>query len=114
MKLLKRRARFDPQLVHKSRSGTAKGFERLRLASGPVEREHLEPAQALPQRVLGDERVDLSQHGGVVAAGEARLQSAIDHEQAQLLKTGGRPLQEGLADQVSKCRPAPFGESLPK
>ena len=51
----------------------AVGLERLGLAPGAVEREHLLAAQPLAQRMLADERLELAGDLGVAAAGEVRV-----------------------------------------
>ena len=48
-------ARLEAELVRQLASRDAVDVERLRLAAGPVEREHELRAQALAQRVRGGE-----------------------------------------------------------
>ena len=96
------------------RAHGAKGLERLRLAAAPVEGEHLQPAQALPERVRGHERIDLPQHGGVVAGGQLRLHATLDGEQPQLVEARGHVLQEGLTDEIPERGARPLAQGLPE
>ena len=50
------RPRLDPELVHQQPAARAHRLERLRLPAGPIQRQHQLRAQALAQRVLGDQR----------------------------------------------------------
>jgi hypothetical protein len=59
LELLQRFAWFDAELAHKGLAGTSVLLERICLAAGAIEREHQLLAQALPERVLCDERFQL-------------------------------------------------------
>ena len=50
---------LDPQLFDQGLAGLAIGIECFGLPAGAVESEHQLPAQSLPQRILGDERLEL-------------------------------------------------------
>ena len=58
---------FDPEFVDERAACGLVGVQRLRLAAAPVEGEHQLAAQALAQRVLGDERLELARQLGVAA-----------------------------------------------
>jgi hypothetical protein len=60
LELLQSRAGLDPQLVDERSARVLVGVERLGLATGAVQRRHQVPAQALPERVLGDERLEFA------------------------------------------------------
>ena len=47
MQVLQRRAWVDPELLDEHAAGVMVDLQRLRLATGAVEREHQLPAQAL-------------------------------------------------------------------
>ncbi len=118
LELLQRAPRLDAELLDQRRAQGAEGLERLRLAAASVEGEHLQPAQALPERVRGHQRVDLPQHGGVVAGGQLRLHAALDGEQPQLVEARGDVLEEGLADEIPErgapsTRPGPPRAAAP-
>ena len=60
LQLLERRARVDPELVDERPARILVGVKRLRLPTRPVQRRHQIPPQALAERVLGDQRLELS------------------------------------------------------
>lgn len=55
-------ARLDAQLVHQRTAGGLVGGKRFGLPPRAIEREHVLPAQALVQRVLGHQRLELRHH----------------------------------------------------
>ena len=67
LELAKILRRLDPQLVDEHASGLPVGSEGLRLAAGAVEGEHELPPQALAQRMLGHERLELADEVRVTA-----------------------------------------------
>ena len=73
LEVAQRGARLDAELVDQRRAGRPEGLERVGLAPGAVERQHLQRAEALVQRVLGDQRVELRDQLGVAAAREVGL-----------------------------------------
>ena len=60
MKLAERAAGFDAELVDKRGPRCLEGLECLGLAVAAVQAEHQLTAQALPQRMLRDERLELA------------------------------------------------------
>ncbi len=58
---------IDAELVDERLAGPAVGVERIRLPAAPVEREHQQADGPLPQRMLGDERLELADHLGRAA-----------------------------------------------
>ena len=64
-----------PELVHERRAGGAERLERVGLAAAAVQGEHLQCAQPLAQRVLGDQRVELGGRLGLAPALEVRARS---------------------------------------
>ena len=97
---------LDPELVHERAARVLVGAERLGLAPRAVQRAHVLAAQALAQRVLGDQRLEL---GHDVAAPERQvgLDAIRDRLQAQLLEPLGRRLCERDEREVGQGRPAP-------
>ena len=81
--------------------------EGLRLAARPVQSEHQEPAQPLPQRIFGDQRLDLRDRVGVVAQRNLRFESALERQHPQLLETRGNRHEVGLISEIRESRPAP-------
>ena len=60
LELLQRRARLDPQLLDERAARRAVRVERFGLPTGAVQREHELAPQALAQRMLRDERLELA------------------------------------------------------
>ena len=112
LEALQRLTRLQAELLHQLRSRQPVGLERLRLAIGPVEREHQLAAQPLPQRVLADEPLELAHQVGVAAVLEVGFDPLLESRQAQLLEPRDLGLREALVGQVGECRPAPEGERL--
>ena len=65
LELLERRARLEAELLDEARSGRPVHLERLRLAAAAVEREHAQRLEALAQRVLGRQRLELADELGL-------------------------------------------------
>ena len=79
-------AGFDPQLLsqHPARRGV--GAQRLGLASGPVQRQHLELPETLPQRVRRHQLLDLRHELRSAARLEIRRYAFLDRKKAQFLE----------------------------
>ena len=58
------------------------GRERLGLPAAAVKREHQLRAEALAQRMLGDERLELADHLGVTTEREVGLDALLERCQA--------------------------------
>ena len=101
------RRRLDAQAVDQRLVSAAVGLERLGLTSGTVEGEHLLAAEALAERVLADERLELAGHLGVAAAGEVRVDAVADARQAKILQPRDLRLCEPGVGHVGEGRPAP-------
>ncbi len=76
----------DAELIGEPLPGVVEDPQRLRLAPGPVQGDHQQPARPLPQRVLGRQRGQLG-HGCHVLA-------LVEHEVRPLLGRGGAQLGE--------------------
>ena len=72
-------ARLEPELVGEEGARVAVGGERVGLAPAAVEREHQLAAQALAQRVRGDELLQLGDELGVAAEREVGLDAPLEH-----------------------------------
>ena len=105
-------ARLDAQLVDERAPGVLVGLQRLGLAVGPVQGEHELAAEALPVRVLGDERLELPDDLGVGAEREARLDVQLGRRDPEVGETRGLALGERLVGEVGEWRPAPEGARL--
>ena len=107
LELLERRARIDAELLDERAARVPVDVERLRLPPRAVEREHELGAEALAERVGGDELLQLADDVRMPAEGEIRLDPALERGQAQLLEARDRRLRERLVGEVGERRPAP-------
>ena len=79
----------------------AVGLERLRLPAGAVKREHPLAVQALAQRVLSDQRVELADHLGVPTG----LEVGVDRHLGR--RAGAAPRAGGSRRRRTARRPGP-------
>ena len=63
--------------------------------------------QALAQRLLGDERLELADHSDVPAGGQIVLDGELDRGEPQLLQPADLQRSEWLRGDVVERRPAP-------
>ncbi len=105
-------ARFDPEPVDERAACILVGVQRLRLPPRPVERRHEVPAQALAQRVLGDECFKLPDELVVPPEREVGVDPELDRRQPDLLEPGDRRLRETLVGEVGERRASPQGQRL--
>ena len=102
-------AGLDPELVDERAARVLVGAERLGLAPRAVQRAHELAAQALAQRVLGDQRLELG-HDVAAPEREVGLDAIRGRLQAQLLEPLGRaPVRTGRA----RGRPGPGRATAP-
>ena len=90
----------------------AVGAERVGLAPAAVEGQHAEGVEALAQRLLREQRLDLGDRLGVAAGGEVLLERLLDRGQAQLLQAADLEPRERLGGDVVERRSPPEGERL--
>ena len=110
LELLQRLARVEAELVDERGARVLVGGERVGLAAGAVEREHQQAAQALAQRVLAHERLELGHGLGVAAEREVGLEPLLERDEAQLLEPADLVAGERLVAEVRERRPAPEPE----
>jgi hypothetical protein len=84
----------------------------LGLPAAGVQRPHQLSAQPLPQRVRGDQLLQLRDQGGVAAERQLRLDPVLDGADAQLLQADRLRPGEGQVLEVGERRPAPQVERL--
>jgi hypothetical protein len=85
--LAQRLARLDPQLANERPSRVSVHLERLRLPPDAVKGEHELGAQALAQRVLSDEPVELRHEIEVEPECQLGLDPVLERRDAELLET---------------------------
>ena len=88
---LQRRRRLDPEALDQRVPRRAVRLERLGLPAGAVQREHQLAAEALAQRVLGDEGLELGDERRMPAERELRLDPLLERREPQLLEPLDRP-----------------------
>ena len=88
------------------------GGERLRLAAGSVEALHQLGTQALAERILADEGLELGEKLRVAAEGQLGIGSLLERGLAKLLETGDLGLREVLVGDVVERRPTPETEGV--
>jgi hypothetical protein len=112
VELLELPAGFDAELLDEHRPRRPVGVESLGLAAASVERQHQLSVQPLPQRVLGDERLELGHEIGVTAGGEIGVDPLLERGDPHLLHPRDLGLGESLVREVGERRPAPQRERL--
>ena len=103
MKPLERGPGLDAELLEERAPRLLVGVQRVRLAPVAVEREHQLPAQALSQRMLGDQGLELAEKLGVIAELELGVDSLLDHAQPQLLELRDRGLRERVVGEARRA-----------
>jgi hypothetical protein len=88
LQLLQLRSRLDAQLVHERPAGVLVDVQRVGLAARAVEREHELAAQALAQRIPGDERLELADEVCIPPCLEVRLDALLERRQSLGLQVG--------------------------
>lgn len=107
-----RRARVDAELVHEPGADAREGAQRFRLAPVTVEGQHQLRPQALAQRVLGDERLELGHEAGVPPERQFGVDAQLECHEAQLLESCDRALGERRVGEVRERHAAPQPEGL--
>ena len=101
------RPRLDAELVHQQPAARAHRLERLRLPAGSVQRQHQLRAQALAERVLGDQRAQLADQVRVAPACQVSREPLLDRLHPQLLQAGDLVLRELVETMIRQCLPSP-------
>ena len=101
------RRRLDAEPFDERAVRVAVGGERVGLAAGAVERQHQLAAQALPQRMCLDQRLELPGDLGVAADREIGLDALAEAADPQILQPRDLGLREALVGDVGERRPAP-------
>ena len=101
-----------PSSSTSARPPLAVRLERLGLAAGAVQGQQQLPAQALAQRLAGDERLELAGDLRMAAEREVRVDAVLERRDPQLLQPRDLGLEGRLVGQVGERRPAPQRERL--
>ena len=105
MQLLQLGAWLDAELLDQDAPPLLKRLERLRLTSRAVQREHQRGTQTLPERLLGDERLEFAHQLGVPAASEIGLNPLPGHFEAEFLESSdvalGKPIEGKIRQRCS-------------
>ena len=88
--------------------------ERLRLPAGTVEREHQLGPETFPERVVGDQDLQLGDQFGPASEGEIGFDAGLDGHQPQLFEPDDLRLGEGLIGEVDQGAATPKVERLVK
>ena len=105
-------AGLDSQLVHQVVPRLLVGVEGVCLTVGAVEGEHLLGAQTLPERMLPDEHLQLTEHLLVTTLGEIAIDPVHEHGQSQLVELHHFVPSERLESQPGQRGTAPERERL--
>jgi hypothetical protein len=105
-------ARLEAQLPEQARTRSPVHVERLGLPARSVEREHELGGEALAQRVLVDERLELRNELRVPALGQIAREAAFERRKPQFLEPLDLGLRERLECEIAQRGPAPQLERL--
>ena len=104
---------LDAQLVNESSSRIHVELKRVALSTGPVQRQHELPTQALSKWFLGHRLSKVGDDLGMMADGQLGLCPGLEHAEPHLLEPRDRSRGEGLAAHVAESRPPPQTERRP-
>jgi hypothetical protein len=106
-------ARLDAQLVDQRQAGRAVGGQRLGLPAAAVQGEHQLAVQVLAERMLPDQRLQLTDQLLVAAEVQVGLDARLQGHHAELVEADQfRPGHAAGGDDVGQDRPAPQRQRL--
>ena len=111
---LQRLARIEAELVDERRARVLVGGERVGLPARPVERQDQQLPQALAQRMLPHERLQLRHDLGRTAERQIRLQTQPERDKPQLLQAAALGARKRLVLEVRQRRAAPERKRAPQ
>ena len=112
LELAQPRPRIEPQLAGEPLPGRGEDRQRIGVPSRSIESEHQLPDQALSQRVLAHELLELWHETRALAACEVGVDPLLDSEQTALFELLDRTRGDRLVLQVRQCRAAPDRERV--
>ena len=107
LELPERGRRLEAKLVDECHPRGAVGLECLGLAAAAVERQHQLAAQALTQRMLRHERLELADQLRVPSAGQVGVDAVFEQRELKLLEPADLGLRKRLECEFRKRRAAP-------
>ena len=102
--------RLDTELVDEAGAGSLIHVQSLRLPARTVQRDHELSQEALAQRMLGDEPLELSDDVAVAPELEIGVDALLEGDKSQLLESPDLRLREALERELGEHRPAPSVE----
>ena len=112
LELLELHARLESQPLDEHAARFLVGGEGVGLAPRPVEREHELSAKALPQRIAGDERLQLGDELGMSPELEVGVDALLDGGEPCLLEADDLGLREWLVGEIRERAAPPEGKRL--
>ena len=104
--------RLDPEVLDRRLARRPVGGERVGLAAGPVEREHLLGPEPLAVRMVGGERIELRHERRVAPELEVGVDPLLERGEPELLEAQPRRDPERLTVELRERRAAPQRECL--
>ena len=106
--------RLEAKLVDQCHASGAVGLQCLGLAPAAVEGQHQLAAQALTQRMLRHERLELADQLCVPSAGQIGVDAVFEQRELKLLEPADLRLRKRLEREFRKRRAAPQLEGRPQ
>jgi hypothetical protein len=100
----------DPELFGQELAEVPEGLERLGLPAGPVQGEHQLSAQALAERVLEHQGLQLADEVDVAAELEVNLDPLLERRHASRVQAGRLHHAQALGGEVGQRWAAPQGQ----
>ena len=107
-------ARLDAELLGEHGPGLPVDVERLRLTPRSVKRKHQLAAKALPERMLRDQRLQLSHQLLLAAECQISIDPVEECREAELIQAFGFAERQALQTHVGKRGAAPERQRLPQ
>ncbi len=105
-------AGLQAELVEERLARGAVRLQRVRLAPRAVEREHQQSAEPFPERVLDDQRLELTEHLVVAAEPELGLDPVLGRREPQLVEPRDLALDERVVAEIRERLPTPERQRL--
>ena len=106
-------SRLEPELLVEQAAAGLVGVERLGLPPAAVEGQHQLPAEALAERVLADESLELGDELGMTAQLEVGVDALLESGEALLLEAGTLVTRERGVE-LGQRGAAPQGQRVPE